>query len=53
MTTAQANRVAKAIESIAAVAESSSQLVFEALCDSGIFHQDDDCDMIEDALEDS
>ena len=54
MTINQANKVAKAIEAIASVAEeSSTQAVFESLCDSGIFHKDEDCSMIEDSLEDS
>mgnify|MGYP006348527559 FL=1 len=52
MTISQANKVAKAIEAIASVAEeSSTQAIFESLCDSGIFHKDDECEMIEEALD--
>lgn len=53
ITTNQANKAAKAIETLAAIADTSSQAVFESLCDSGIFHNDDDCSLIEDSLEDS
>jgi hypothetical protein len=53
MTQNQADRAAKAIETLAAISGQSSNAVFESLCDSGIFHKDDDCDMIEESLEDS
>jgi len=53
MTQQQADKAAGAIETLAAISGQTNQAVFESLCDSGIFHKDEDCDMIEESLEDS